>query len=43
MRALIWLTLEERPEYISNPAFADELVDLSLGYLLTDRTSPTPP
>ncbi|MBW2388375.1 MAG: helix-turn-helix transcriptional regulator [Deltaproteobacteria bacterium] len=37
MRAVIWLALEERPEYISNPAFTDELVDLSLGYLLTDR------
>jgi AcrR family transcriptional regulator len=33
MRAVIWLTLEERPEYISDPAFADELVDLCLGYL----------
>ena len=34
MRAIIWLTLEERPEYISDPAFLDELVDLSLRYLL---------
>jgi AcrR family transcriptional regulator len=36
MRAIIWLTLEERPEHISDPAFVEELVDLSLGYLLAD-------
>lgn len=36
MRAIIWLALEERPDYISNPAFVKELIDLSLGYLLID-------
>ena len=36
MRAVIWLALEERPESISDPAFADELVDLSLRYLLLE-------
>jgi AcrR family transcriptional regulator len=36
VRAIIWLTLEERPEYISDPALVDELVDLSLRYLLAE-------
>jgi hypothetical protein len=36
MRAILWLTLEERPEYISDPAFVDELVDLSLRYLVAE-------
>lgn len=34
MRAILWVTVEERPEYISDPAFLAELVDLSLRYLL---------
>ncbi len=36
LRAIIWLTLEERPEYISDPAFVEGLVDLSLRYLLAE-------
>jgi AcrR family transcriptional regulator len=36
VRAIIWLTLEERPESISDPALVDELVDLSLRYLLAE-------
>jgi AcrR family transcriptional regulator len=39
MRAIIWLTLEENPKYISDPAFVDGLVDLSLGCLLTEEIS----
>lgn len=34
MRAIIWVALEERPEYISDPAFLAELEGMSLRYLL---------
>jgi hypothetical protein len=36
MRSIIWVTLEERPESLSDPAFLDELVAMSLRYLLAD-------
>jgi len=34
MRAILWVTLEENPGYLSNPEFVDGLVDLSLGCLV---------